>query len=382
MWRSRTLRTLFVPDPLGTPIMKLLATAFLGCTASLVSLGFPTSSAFAQLAERFDRFDRNGDGRVSRTELRRPRLFERLDLNDDGFVTRDEARGFVKQRRAQRTGRRQRAERSRGGKGPAVASGTPELRTHRYGPLAIQALDVYASPARGRRPVVIYVHGGAHVKGDKANVHAKAKAYTNKGYVFVSVNYRLGEAGRNLANVRDVASAVAWVKGNVSRYDGDASRMVLMGHSSGAQLAALVATDETHLARVGMRAAEIDAVVLLDTSQYDITAAFRSGALTDRADRHFRSFYGSDPAFWRRASPITHVVPGKPIAPMFVAAARRSSVRALSDDFARTLRRAGVPVERHDDRSKSHQGMNRAFGTEGDPTTQAAFRFLGKHLPS
>ena len=71
-----------------------------------------------------------------------------------------------------------------------------EPQTHRNIPYADtknekQTLDVYA-PAEGKdHPVVFWIHGGGWQSGDKAEVHKKPQAFVDKGYVFISVNYRL-----------------------------------------------------------------------------------------------------------------------------------------------------------------------------------------------
>ena len=91
---------------------------------------------------------------------------------------------------------------------------------------------------------MVYVHGGGWKRGDKSRVGEKVEFFTGRGWVFVSVNYRLLPEGAHPANVNDVARALAWVHDHATDYGGDPDRLFLMGHSAGAHLAALVATSE------------------------------------------------------------------------------------------------------------------------------------------
>jgi arylformamidase len=118
-----------------------------------------------------------------------------------------------------------------------------------------QTLDVYA-PAEGKNhPVVVWIHGGGWHSGDKRDVKTKPQAFTDKGFVFVSINYRLqvwtdphlspGVTIKQIAE--DVAKAIHWTHDHAKDYGGDPKTIFVMGHSAGAQLAALVCTDDRYL---------------------------------------------------------------------------------------------------------------------------------------
>jgi acetyl esterase/lipase len=110
-----------------------------------------------------------------------------------------------------------------------------------------QVLDVYSPKGAKDLPVVLWIHGGGWQAGDKKDVQLKPRAFTDKGFVFVSTNYRLLPDVDMGAIVRDVARAVGWVHGHVAEHGGDPKRLFVMGHSAGAQLAALVCTDDRYL---------------------------------------------------------------------------------------------------------------------------------------
>jgi acetyl esterase/lipase len=67
--------------------------------------------------------------------------------------------------------------------------------------------------------------------------------FNEKGFVFVSINYRLLPAVDMGTMIRDVAKALGWVHNHIADYGGDPKRLLVIGHSAGAQLAALICTD-------------------------------------------------------------------------------------------------------------------------------------------
>jgi len=128
------------------------------------------------------------------------------------------------------------------------------------------SLDVYAPATGQNHPVIVMVHGGGWQRGDKANANIatnKYRHFTQAGYVFVSINYRLSPAVKHPAHVQDVAKALAWVAKNINRYSGNPARIYLMGHSAGAHLAALVATDQRYLEAAGENLQLLKGVILL-----------------------------------------------------------------------------------------------------------------------
>ncbi len=247
-----------------------------------------------------------------------------------------------------------------------------------------QRLDIY--PARdgspGPHPVVMYVHGGAWAWGDKSRVGFKAEAFTQNGYLFVSLNYRLSPEATWQEMAQDVALAVAWVKAHIGAYGGDPERIFLLGHSAGAHLVTLVATDETYLRQAGLDLSALRGVVALDTQAYDLTALAQPG---ERLPRLYARIFGADPQVWRQASPSAHVAPGKGIPPMALAwsgglAGGQAAERAeVTRAFAQALQEAGVEVLLLDGSAKTHGAINRDFGRPGDPLTAQVMAWLA-HL--
>lgn len=194
-----------------------------------------------------------------------------------------------------------------------------------YGPAPRHRLDVYLPPAplRPGAPVLLMVHGGGWAHGDKAMasvVRHKVQRWAPRGVVFASMNYRLLPEATPLQQAQDVARALAWLQAQAGAWQADATQVVLMGHSAGAHLAALVSASAA--LRQAARVQPWAGTVLLDSAALDVPAlmAERHWPLFDRA-------FGSDPAVWREASPwhqLRQAVP--PV--LVVCSSRRDTVCA------------------------------------------------------
>jgi triacylglycerol lipase len=121
-----------------------------------------------------------------------------------------------------------------------------------YGPHERHRLDLFAAPGSHDLPVILFVHGGGFVRGDKStpgtphneNVGLWA---ARSGMVGVTMNYRLAPEHRWPAGAQDVAAAVAWLRANVAGHGGDPDRIVLVGSSAGAtHIASYAALPELH----------------------------------------------------------------------------------------------------------------------------------------
>ena len=114
----------------------------------------------------------------------------------------------------------------------------------RYGAGDRHLLDIY-SPARkkARAPVVVFFYGGGWETGDRESYLFAGAALAARGFVTAIPDYRLYPAVRFPGFIEDAAAAVGWVRDNADRFGGDPDRMVLMGHSAGAYIAAMLGLD-------------------------------------------------------------------------------------------------------------------------------------------
>ncbi len=111
--------------------------------------------------------------------------------------------------------------------------------------------DIYTPKGAANAPVVVFFFGGRWSEGNKDLYEFAGAALAKQGFVAVVPDYRLYPAVKFPAFVEDAAKAVRWARDNANRYGGDANRLFVMGHSAGAHLAALLATDESFLKAVG-----------------------------------------------------------------------------------------------------------------------------------
>lgn len=180
--------------------------------------------------------------------------------------------------------------------------GVEVVRGLAYGTHPRQALDVYRAGARGPQPVLIFVHGGAFVDGDRdrtAEVYGNVLYYfARHGVVGVNMEYRLAPEHRYPSGSQDVAAAVHWVCRHIGEHGGDPARIFLAGHSAGAAHAGSYAYDRRLQPSTGPGIAGL--VVL--------SGRVRAEMLPENPNaRKVEAYYGPDPAVHAEASPVAHV---------------------------------------------------------------------------
>ena len=143
------------------------------------------------------------------------------------------------------------------------SSGYKKTGAIAYGTDPRQELDVYvpAAPAAATRPVVVFFYGGSWQNGDRANYLFVAQALTSRGYVAVLPDYRTYPETAFPGFVDDAAAAVRWTRDHAHEFGGDPARLFVMGHSAGAHLAALIATDPRYLAAQAMSKADLRGMI-------------------------------------------------------------------------------------------------------------------------
>ncbi|MCP5559556.1 MAG: alpha/beta hydrolase [Verrucomicrobiaceae bacterium] len=250
---------------------------------------------------------------------------------------------------------------------------------------ARHVLDIYAPANAKNLPVVFWIHGGGWQTGDKANVQEKPAWFTKKGFVFVSINHRLLPEVDMGTLVRDVAKAFGWMHRHIAEHGGDPQRVVVGGHSSGAQLATLICTDDRYLKEEGVAFSSLIGCVPVDGDTYDIPAIIEV-AETRRRVHHeppakfgHREKFGNDPAKHIDFSAVTHVAKGKSIPPfLIVHVADHPDNSAQARRLAAVLKESEIPVTVFGGKETNHTKINALIGTEGDATTQALEDFLAK----
>lgn len=262
--------------------------------------------------------------------------------------------------------------------GAPLPAGVRKLADVPYGSAGRQRIDVYlpppgTAPASGA-PVLVMVHGGAWIFGDKSSpgvVGEKLAHWTAHGWILVSVDNRLWPEADPLTQARDVAAAIGLVQKEAAGWGGDAKRLILMGHSAGAHLVALLSASPTLAAQSG--AAPWAGTVVLDSAAIDLTTLMQR-----RHARFYDRVFGTDPAAWHDASPTDRLEAGA--TPMFLVC---STLRA-DDSCGQTQqfadRAAAMHVEAGVRREAlSHLDVNANLGRPG-PYTEAVDAFIASVL--
>jgi acetyl esterase/lipase len=250
-----------------------------------------------------------------------------------------------------------------------------------------QVLDVYSPPNAKNLPVVFWIHGGGWQAGDKTNVQMKPQVFMDKGFVFVSTNYRLLPSVDMGTIVRDIAKSIHWVHDHIVEYGGDPKRLFIMGHSAGAQLAALICTDDRYLKAEGLSLAITKGCVPVDGDTFDVPAIIETAETRNKVHGlpqpkfGHREKFGNDPAKHRDFSAVMHVGKDKGIPPFLILhVAEHPDTRAQAQRLGNVLKDAGVPVTVFGARETTHNKINADLGLPEDPATKALFEFLGKVL--
>ncbi len=250
-----------------------------------------------------------------------------------------------------------------------------------------QVLDVYAPQNAKNLPVVFWIHGGGWQTGDKTSVQLKPQFFVDQGFVFVSTNYRLLPSVDMATIVRDIAKSIRWVHDHIAEHGGDPKRLFIMGHSAGAQLAALICTDDRYLKAEGLSLAITKGCVPVDGDTYDVPAIIETAETRRRlhgqpqAKFGHREKFGNDPAKHRDFSAVTHVAKDKGIPPFLILhVGEHPDTSAQAQRLGNVLKGAGVAATVFGARETTHNKINADLGLPDDPATKSLLEFLGKAL--
>ncbi|MSU27404.1 MAG: alpha/beta hydrolase [Pedosphaera sp.] len=250
-----------------------------------------------------------------------------------------------------------------------------------------QQVDIYSPSDAKNLPVVFWIHGGGWQAGDKTSIQLKPQAFVDKGFVFVSTGYRLLPEVDMVTIFRDIAKSLGWVHANIAKHGGDPKRILVMGHSAGAQLAALICTDERYLKAEGLSFATIKGCVPVDGDTYDIPAMIETAETRLRVHgfpmpkQGHRVKFGNTPELHREYSAVTHVAKGKSIPPFLILhVADHPDNSMQAQRFGAVLMGADIPTKVFGARETNHTRINAEIGLPADPTTKALFEFVADCL--
>jgi kynurenine formamidase len=231
------------------------------------------------------------------------------------------------------------------------------------GSLSRRKLDLFIpkSAEAKKWPVLIYIHGGAWVSGDKSQYSDFAESMAKRGLALAVLNYRLASSGSpHPAPLEDCARAIAWLRESAEKYSLRESRISLCGHSAGAHIAATIALNPSYLEAEGLKLNVIGAVIGLE-GIYDIPQLVKTWPAYDR--QFIRRAF-AEPENWEKSSPQSHISAGIAAWKELSAEARWIVIHSPKDElvdppqsanFAKALREAGAKsVEFKEDADGRH----------------------------
>lgn len=249
------------------------------------------------------------------------------------------------------------------------------LREFAYGSDPKQRLDLMVPTGATKAPLLFFVHGGGWSIGDKAAGEATKAPWANGlGWAFASANYRLVPQATVEQQAADLANAIAWARANAAKQGLDPDRIVLMGHSAGAHLVALLGTNTSYLAKAGVPLSAIRGVVLLDGAGYDIAPQMASGR--NPVESMYDAAFGKDVTRQKALSPTLHASAPNAASWLILPIERRADSQAQSHGLADALTKAGASARVVVVPGKTHGGLNKEIGEKDDFATGEVERFL------
>ena len=256
-------------------------------------------------------------------------------------------------------------------------------------------LDLVRRANAEPQPLVLLVHGGSWVAGDKSNFRDAAPDFIpwwlGRGHVVAALNFRLATPlGADLEvgpmdQTRDIAHALAWLHANAAAYGIDPRRTIAVGYSSGAHLVALLGADGRYLEEAGLPEDRVTATVSLDVHAYDVPFALErmAGSVVEDNIPLIEHLFGTTETAQLEASPIAYV--HGYVAPALLVSVEPSPaergthgfiVSEAAARYAAALVGAGQVAETLHDSDETHASLAIGFGADGDRVTEAVGSFL------
>ena len=212
-------------------------------------------------------------------------------------------------------------------------------------------------------PVLLFLHGGGFMEGDRAHYGYVARPYVQKGIITVVSGYRMAKRGVPYpAQSDDTKAAIVWIHKNIAKFGGDPNTLFLSGHSVGATLAADVSFDRSWMKQAGVPHDAIKGIAAI-SGDYDLSPG-------ENAD------YAPNAELEERASPLRHIVDPAALA-VVAAGTNEGKMRASSEDLERRLSAKGVKTRLLVMEGADHKDTVLALGDPGSPLAAAVLQMIG-----
>lgn len=233
------------------------------------------------------------------------------------------------------------------------------------------ALDVYSPPHADHAPVVVYFYGGSWMKGKRQWFRWMGEALAAQGVVAIVADVRLWPRTRLGGFLHDGAEAVHWARDHAGEFGGDPGHLFVMGHSSGGQIAAMLAMDKQWLAAVGMKPRDLSGFIGV-AGTYDFIPF---------DEPEFYDMFGHTPDEQARSQPINFVDGDEP--PALLLQGEKDTVVYPSEavSLEGRYRDQGEPVELKLYPGLGHEKLLLAFGPLKNkaPVLADTMSFIRRH---
>lgn len=206
-------------------------------------------------------------------------------------------------------------------------------------------LDAFYNKSQKLQPAVVIIHGGGWKSGNKSDMTDFAKKITSNGYACFNIEFRLSLEAKYPAAIFDVKDAIEYVKTNASKFNVDATKIAVLGCSSGGQMSSLIGTtngnsnfeenDSNSKTNSDVQAIiDIDGILAFkhpESQEGKIAAEWLGGT------------YEEKPLVWQQASPLTHVNSKTP--PILFINSQFPRFHAGRDDMIAILNQNGIYSE-------------------------------------
>ncbi|MBI2683091.1 MAG: alpha/beta hydrolase [Acidobacteriales bacterium] len=270
----------------------------------------------------------------------------------------------------------------------ASSLGAENRRDLAYGAHPAQTLDLYLPDAKPGFATLVFVHGGSLMGGDKADDDYKnvCTQFPKSGLGCASINYRLAKDADWPAQAEDVAAAVAFVRKTVAAAGGDPKKIFLMGHSSGAMLAAVVASDERFLAAHNLKPTDLAGAIPMGSIMWDEEfEAIAANTPKERIaqafkyDTHYKMF--GTPEKYIAAWPMKHVNAAMPPFLFLIAEAEQEQPPILrhAQTFCAAATKLGVECSWKVLKDRKHMTAMTKMAEKGDTAFLLVMEFMQGH---
>lgn len=234
-----------------------------------------------------------------------------------------------------------------------------------YGADPKQRLDIYLpAKAVANAPVLLFLHGGGFMEGDRAHYGFIAAPYAKRGIITVVSGYRLATLGVHYpAQSDDTKAAITWVYENIRKFGGDPGTLFLSGHSVGATLIADVSVARGWMKAAGLPPDSIKGIAAI-SGDYDLSPGENTA-------------YAPSAELEALASPLRHIA--DPAAVALVAyGTKEAKMRVSSEALAEQLRAKGIQTRLLPLQGEDHKDTALNFGTEGSTLANAVLELIGR----